>query len=60
MEFKSQGPSERKWKLLQCRGFRVSGGKTFGVEPYPEGPCTQLLGTWDLGNSNYSTGFGEV
>ena len=24
----------------------------------PEGPCTQYLGTWVLGNSNYSTGFG--
>ena len=27
------------------------------VFPYPEGPCTQDLGTWDLGNSSYSTGF---
>ena len=26
----------------------------------PEGPCTQLLGTWVWGNSNYSTGFGQV
>ena len=25
---------------------------------YPEGPSTQELGTWVLGNSNYSTGFG--
>ena len=25
---------------------------------YPEGPCTQVLGTWVLGNSNYSIGFG--
>ena len=24
----------------------------------PKGPCTQYLGTWDLGNSNYSIGFG--
>ena len=22
------------------------------------GPCTQQLGTWDLGNSNYSAVFG--
>ena len=27
---------------------------------HPEGPCTQYLGTWDLGNSNSSTGFGQV
>ena len=27
---------------------------------HPEGPCTQELGTWDLGNSNYSTCFGSV
>ena len=27
---------------------------------YPEGPCTQSLGTWKLGSSNYNTGFGEV
>ena len=26
----------------------------------PKGPSTQYLGTWDLGNSNNSTGFGEV
>ena len=26
----------------------------------PEGPCTQLLGTWDLGSDNHSTGCGEV
>ena len=25
-----------------------------------KGPSTQYLGTWDLGNSKYSTGFGEV
>ena len=24
----------------------------------PKGPCTQYLGTWDLGNSNFSIGFG--
>ena len=24
----------------------------------PKGPCTQYLGTWDLGNSNSDTGFG--
>ena len=30
------------------------------VPCYPKGPSTQYLGTWDLGNSNYSTGFGEV
>ena len=23
-----------------------------------KGPCTQSLSTWDLGNSNYSIGFG--
>ena len=28
--------------------------------PYPKGPSTQYLGTWGLGNSNFSTGFGEV
>ena len=27
---------------------------------YPTGPSTQYLGTWDWGNSNFSTGFGEV
>ena len=26
----------------------------------PKGPSTQYLGTWDLGNGNFSTGFGEV
>ena len=26
----------------------------------PKGPSTQYLGTWDLGNSNFSTGIGEV
>ena len=25
----------------------------------PEGPCTQYLGTWDIGNGNYSTGLGK-
>ena len=30
---------------LQWLGFR-------------KGPCNQYLSTWDLGNSNYSTGFG--
>ena len=24
----------------------------------PEGPCTQELGTWDLGNSDFGIGFG--
>ena len=24
------------------------------------GPCTQYLGTWDLGNSHSSTGSGQV
>ena len=24
---------------------------------YTEGLCTQYLGSWDLGNSNYRTGF---
>ena len=28
--------------------------------PYPEGPSAQYLATWDLGNSNSSTGFGQV
>ena len=28
-------------------------------KPYnPKGPCTQYLGTWDLGNSYSSIGFG--
>ena len=27
---------------------------------YPEGPSTQHLGTWVLGNRSYSTGFGKV
>ena len=27
---------------------------------FPKGPCTQELGTWDLGKINYSTGFGQV
>ena len=26
--------------------------------PNPKGPCTQCLGTWDIGNSNYGIGFG--
>ena len=26
--------------------------------PNPKGPCTQYLGTWVLGNSSCSTGFG--
>ena len=26
----------------------------------PKGPCTQYLGTLDLGHSNFSTGFGQV
>ena len=26
----------------------------------PNGSCTQQLGTWDLGNSKCSTGFGQV
>ena len=25
---------------------------------YLKGPCTQELGTWDIGNSNYSADFG--
>ena len=28
------------------------------VAVFPEGPCTQQLGTWDLGHSNCGTGFG--
>ena len=32
----------------------------FPCTPVPKGPSTQYLGTLDLGNSNYSTGFGEV
>ena len=28
--------------------------------PNPKGPSTQYSGTWVSGNSNYSTGFGEV
>ena len=33
-------------------------GSSLGFRVYPEGPCIQYLGTWDLGNSNYTTGFG--
>ena len=32
--------------------------KELNAEGFPEGPCTQQLGTWDLGNSNYSIGLG--
>ena len=33
--------------------------KLLGVrlQVYPEDPCTQYLGTWDLGKSSHSTGF---
>ena len=31
---------------------------TAGHSRNPKGPCTQYLGTWDLGSSNYSTGVG--
>ena len=27
---------------------------------YPKGPCTQYLGTWDLGDSSCRTGLGQV
>ena len=27
---------------------------------YPEGPCAQQLGTWVLGNSTCSSGFGQL
>ena len=27
---------------------------------FPKGPCTQQLGTWVLGNSNYNTVFEKV
>ena len=36
------------WDLERNSGSRMN----------PEGPCTQYLGTWDMGNSNYSIGFG--
>ena len=28
------------------------------LRSFPKGPCTQYLGTWDIGNCNYSIGFG--
>ena len=31
---------------------------SIGGTSYPKGPCTQYLGTWDLGNSNSSIDFG--
>ena len=31
---------------------------TIGASSYPKGPRTQYLGTWDMGNSNYSAGVG--
>ena len=44
------------------------GGKLHMINPehcpskpfcaFPEGPSTQYLGPWVLGNRNYSTGFG--
>ena len=42
--------------FLQDSLYRASGQ----VPCYPKGPSTQYLGAWDLGNSNYSAGFGEV
>ena len=30
------------------------------LNPNPKGPCTQYLGTWDFGNSTYSTDLGQV
>ena len=31
-----------------------------GLIAYPEGACTQELGTWVLGHSTYGTGLGQV
>ena len=31
-----------------------------GRTGFPKGPSTRYLGTWDLGNRNFSTGLGEV
>ena len=42
------------------RGTHVHRGFEGWMGPYPKGPCTQYLGTWDLENSNYSIGFEEV
>ena len=46
----------------QPRNLNPAGAKdkdsSLGFRVYPEGPCTQYLGTWDLGSSNYITGFG--
>ena len=41
---------------LECRG----GGPRIRCTFCPKGPSTEYLGTWDLGNRNSSTGFGEV
>ena len=47
-------------------GFRVALmrlGSDFpcvSTHHFPEGPSTQSLGTWVSGNSNSSTGFGQV
>ena len=37
-------------------GFGVKAFPAFNTNP--KGPCTQCLGTWGLGNSHYSIGFG--
>ena len=41
-------------------GLRSKSTYIAGCRTHPEGPCTQLLGTWIWGNSNYSAGFGQV
>ena len=33
---------------------------TSPITPFRKGSCTQALRTWNLGNSNYSTGLGQV
>ena len=35
-------------------------GSVITLDPTPKGPCTQYLGTWGIGNSNYNTDLGYV
>ena len=44
--------SDSKFRVLSL------GSRSQGLGSYAEGPCTQQSGTWVLGNSIYSTGFG--
>ena len=45
---------------MRKRGAMCRNSLTLEVLLNPKGPSTQYLGTWDLGNSNYSTGFGAL